>query len=46
MDVCQGRHGILHAVNHNLVQHNMEEKDSAVAYGEITVDKKDVTSTS
>jgi hypothetical protein len=32
-------------VKHNLVQHKMEEKDSAVAYGKITVDKKEVTST-
>lgn len=44
MDVCQSRHGILHVMNHKLVQHKMEEKDSAVAYGELTVDKNEVAS--
>jgi hypothetical protein len=44
MDVYESRNGRLHAANHNLVQHRMEEKHSAVAYGEITVDKKGVTS--
>jgi hypothetical protein len=45
MDVCSNRYGLVHAMNFQ-VSLMKEEEDSAVAYGEIIMGKRELTSKS